>query len=50
MRTSSVVWKTRGGRSNIFAVDDEFHHVFHCEASNDITHHYVDNEIFNCAN
>ena len=38
------------GRSNIFAVEDEFHVVFHCEAYNDIRHVYIDKEILNCAN
>ena len=38
------------GRSNIFAVEIEFHVVFHCEAYNDIRHVYIDKEILNCAN
>ena len=32
------------GRSNIFAVEDEFHVVFHCEAYNDIRHVYIDKQ------
>ena len=38
------------GRSNIFAVEDEFHVVFHCEAYNDIRHVYIDKEVLSCAN
>ena len=38
------------GRSNIFAVEDEFHVVFHCEAYNDIRQVYTDKEILKCAN
>ena len=30
------------GRSNIFAVEDEFHVVFHCKSYNDIRHVYID--------
>ena len=38
------------GKSNLFAVEDEFHVVFHCEAYNDIRQVYIDKEILNCAN
>ena len=38
------------GRSNIFAVEDEFHVVFHCEAYNDTRHVHIDKEILNCTN
>ena len=33
------------GRSNTFAVEDEFHVVFHCETYNDIRHVYIGKEI-----
>ena len=45
-----VVWKISGGRSNIFAIEDEFHVVFHCEAYSDIRHVYIDKELLSCAN
>ena len=38
------------GRSNIFAVEDDFHVVFHCEAYNDIKYVYIDKEALSCAN
>ena len=38
------------GRSNIFAVEDKFHVVFHCEAYNDIRHVYIGKEVLSCAN
>ena len=38
------------GRSNIFAVEDEFHVVFHCEAYNDMRHVYINKEVLSCAN
>ena len=38
------------GKSNIFAVEDEFHVVFHCEAYNDIRHVQIDKKTLNCAN
>ena len=38
------------GRSNIFAVEDELHVVFHCEAYNDIRQVYIDKKVLSCAN
>ena len=38
------------GRSNIFAVEDEFHVVFDCEAYNDIRRVYIDKEVLIGAN
>ena len=38
------------GRSNIFAFEDEFHVVFHCEAYNDIRQVYIDKKVLSCAN
>ena len=38
------------GRSNIFAVEHEFHLVFDCEAYNDIRHVYIDKEVLIGAN
>ena len=38
------------GRSDIFAVEDEFHVGFDCEAYNDIRRAYIDKEILIGAN